>query len=203
MVKKIHIVVPMSLVLLSGCSWRSKKQPVPHEAAAEIDLNTDEQRISIFDVHEQAFVLEDTTNPFSPTGGIPLEESEPLWVEDKAEQFETVYFGFNQYTITPEQRITLQRTTEALRNALSGEKVIIIEGHACNSAGSPRYNTMLSEKRAQEVRNSLAKAGIPTDKMRVVGRGSEMRKIPTGNREQQAPNRRVEFYIVEQTKTDL
>ncbi len=202
MVKKIHIVVPMGLLLVSGCSWRSKKQVQPEESATIAVPEAEEERLSIFDVHEQAFVLEDSANPFTTQGEAPLAEQEPLCIADRAEQIETIYFGFNRYSIAPEHKTSLQRTTQTLREMLSPEQMIVVEGHACNSAGSPRYNTMLSEKRAKEVASYLVQAGIPQEQIRVVGRGSEMRKVPTGNREQQAPNRRVEFYIVEKNKNN-
>ena len=199
--KKIYLIMPLSVLMLSGCSWRGKQKqaPVnPDNTLHHQDGNGSEEHSSIFDEHEQAFLLQEERNPFAPDGGVRLSDSEPLWVADQQVIFETIYFGFDQYRIAPEQIPALDRVADSLRQAVTDGSFVVIEGHACDSAGSPRYNTMLSEQRAQEVRKYLVKKGIPAEQLRVVGRGSEMRKVLTGNREQQAPNRRVEFYIVQE-----
>jgi outer membrane protein OmpA-like peptidoglycan-associated protein len=72
---------------------------------------------------------------------------------------------------------------------------IRIEGHA-DQRGKEEYNQELSEQRAQNVRDSLIKLGIPADVIEAVGYGSTR---PRDTRDEQAAyarNRRVEFVVV-------
>ena len=52
---------------------------------------------------------------------------------------------------------------------------------------------MLSEDRARTVADYLKRHGVKGE-ISTVGHGSEHRLVESGNREQQAPNRRVEIY---------
>lgn len=201
--KKNLIVLPLCLIFISGCSWRSKKASdagtMTSTSASEAPRGI-EERTSLFD-DEDAFVLEESANPFaSQEGAIELVDA-PLWEQDQRAEFEPIYFDFDQYKIKPEQKSALERNAAKIKQALTQDTIyVVVEGHACNSAGTPRYNVMLSERRAKEVKKVLVKQGIAPDKIKVVGRGSEMCKVQSGNREQQAPNRRVEFYIVHEQR---
>ena len=76
-------------------------------------------------------------------------------------------------------------------------KTIVIEGHACHSAGSAIYNLALSEKRARHVAQKFAEAGIDSCNIKIAPRGQEMPIVKEGNRKQQAPNRRVEIFAID------
>lgn len=194
--KKNIIILSMGLIIISGCTWRNKKT----DTCAQLDQQPMgmEEHTSLFVDNEDAFILEESTNPFAHGVHENLELVDaPLWEQDERSEFEPIYFDFDQYKIKPEQQAALDRTIIKLKQALNQENAyVVVEGHACKSAGTPRYNTMLSEQRAKEVKKALVKQGISAKKIKTTGRGSEMCKVQSGTREQQAPNRRVEFYIV-------
>ena len=78
---------------------------------------------------------------------------------------------------------------------------ISTEGHTCRF-GSDAYNMALSVKRAKTVYNYLVKNGIPKKSLGIVGRGSTMPRVRgDGDKQAQAPNRRVQFRIIEKQPT--
>ena len=73
---------------------------------------------------------------------------------------------------------------------------IIIEGHACNSCGSERYNLDLSNNRALAIKDKIIQnTSINADNISVFGCGTS-HLIVHGGRSEQSPNRRVEIFIV-------
>ena len=124
----------------------------------------------------------------------------------KNEPFDVVYFDFDRYTVREDQRSRVEFDIEQARQELAkadatGTAVnLVVEGHACHSAGSSVYNLALSEQRAKVVSDSFSNAGISRERIKVVGRGSEVPAIidgkpVDGDRTQQWPNRRVEVHV--------
>lgn len=153
----------------------------------------------------ESFVLQEEYNPFTTdllteanTEDIELEKVDTHMgdkVKDSAQYgFQTLYFNFDSYSIKPDQKKTLAENTKIAKDLASKGYEIVVEGHACDSAGSPHYNLMLSEDRAAVVADHFADQKINSTKIHTVGRGAEMRIVPHGDRVQQAPNRRVEIY---------
>jgi len=147
---------------------------------------------------EENVADEDVTNEFS-------------WIDDeeKREQnLKTVYFDFDKYAIKQDQETVVEHDVKVLKQTIAdsekaGKKVTaVIEGHACHSAGSASYNLALSEKRAKVLKDRLVGAGMPSDQIKVVGRGQECPAIGkdgkpvTGTRDQQWQNRRDEINII-------
>lgn len=123
------------------------------------------------------------------------------------QEFKTVYFDFDNNTIRKDQeQIVAQdaanaRTilTEARKN--NTQPTIVIEGHACHSAGSSTYNLALSEERAKKVADWFVSQNVPQENIKIVGRGFEMPamvngKVVDGGKEQQWANRRVEVHVL-------
>lgn len=119
----------------------------------------------------------------------------------------TIYFEFDQHGIAQDQigalNINASKVQAALEQARQNgqEAVVVINGHACDSAGSLSYNNAKSLQRAQAIADYLVSNGVPRENIKVVGRGSEMPaqiegKKVTGNREEQWPNRRSEIQII-------
>lgn len=129
-----------------------------------------------------------------------LDEDEDItFVDDRDADlydFKTAYFDFDKYSIRPDQLITFEHNLKAIKKAIQDKKTVVIEGHADNAAGTRAYNLQLSQKRAQTVADWLIEHGIPQRAIKVVGRGAEMLIVPTGNKNEQAPNRRVEIYTI-------
>jgi len=116
--------------------------------------------------------------------------------EKNSQGFNRIFFDFDSHAIRNDQKNTLVKNTWIAKKALKNSGYLVVEGHACRSAGSSVYNMMLSEKRAQIVASNLTHHGVPAERIKIVGRGYEMPLVQNGNRKEQAPNRRVEMYMV-------
>jgi outer membrane protein OmpA-like peptidoglycan-associated protein len=192
------LLVLMALAIVPGCGWRKKKSSEDNTTARDYKQTGSK---SVFDEDVEAFVLEEDQNPFASGTNeeVKLAEEGSLWnPSDRQGDYETVYFDFNRYNIRPDQKAALDRDVKNIKAATENGKIVMIEGHACVAGGSAKYNMTLSEKRAKTVKDYLTSKGVAADKLKTVGRGSEMLKVVGGSEEQQAPNRRVEFYVLEQ-----
>ncbi len=124
--------------------------------------------------------------------------ADQIWASRRVEQakhgLHNIYFDLNRYRIRPSEKQKLADTVKAVKSLVDKGMSVVVEGHACCYGGSPAYNMMLSEKRAQIVAQEFIKNGIAEDRIKVVGRGNEMPVVMEQGKEQQAPNRRVEIY---------
>jgi len=187
-----------ALLLLSVPACRKKAHRQDKKATTS---SQEAPRGMHYDEELGEFVLNEDQNPFAPASEVTLSSApELVAVTDLSQRetarhgFKTLYFGFDRYAIRPDQKPTLAFNSKRARELIRKGNRIVIEGHACNSAGSNEHNMLLSERRAEAVAKQFVKDGIDKKHITTVGRGSEMRIVPSGNREQQAPNRRVELY---------
>ena len=183
------------------------------QAEPTVQLETAQEQMQLREqvqVNEEVdpFTLEEEENLFNKLVDTKQEVEEDMALEGQQQGtrvgdieqdsarygFKRIYYDFNEYGIRPDQEPAIERNLAAAKDLTGKNYKLIFEGHACNSAGSTDYNMMLSEKRAQNLADYFEEHGINKQNMRVVGRGSEMRIVSFGNREQQAPNRRVEIY---------
>lgn len=125
------------------------------------------------------------------------------WIDaDHTKEFKTVYFDFDKHIVRPDQKDIVETDITAARKILdearsTGENpIVVIEGHACHSAGSSTYNTALSGKRAVAVRDFFIQEGVPAENIKIVERGSDFPVVASGNRDEQWPNRRVEVRVI-------
>ncbi len=193
------------LLLVPACRKSSQYTPAPAVEGgqpAEISEN------AVYDEELGAFVVKEDENKFSAAAASEANkedeltslESEPTAGDTQADSarygIKNIYFEFNKYKIDdlrPDQRPVLQHDVAIVKSLAGKGYKISVEGHACNSAGSTEYNMMLSEDRARTVADYLKRHGVKGE-ISTVGHGSEHRLVESGNREQQAPNRRVEIY---------
>jgi len=100
-------------------------------------------------------------------------------------------FDFNSYTLRQSARVSLMKV--ALLIDQHPDLVCWVEGHT-DLIGSESANLLLSQKRAMAVKNWLVKT-LDLDEQRIAVRGFGESKplVKSGNKEQQAPNRRVEI----------
>jgi len=125
-------------------------------------------------------------------------------VKDEDEKFEKCHFAFNSYDVKEDQEKNIKDNIALAKNIIDegGELTIVIEGHACHSAGSATYNMMLSEQRAKVVSDRFVSAGIPADKIKIVSRGQECPVKDdegndiTGDKNAQWANRRSEVKVI-------
>lgn len=103
-----------------------------------------------------------------------------------------VHFDFNSARIRPESHTLLNEFAKALRSPSLSATHMIVAGHT-DSKGSAEYNRILSQHRAQSVKDYLVKRGIPSKQLIVRGFG-EADPIASNTTEQgRALNRRCEF----------
>lgn len=129
------------------------------------------------------------------------------WVQENDGSLKAVYFDFDRYSVRADQEPVIEKDIACAQKTLASESVdgaqptVVVEGHACHSAGSDIYNLAISEKRAKVVADRFVNSGISRENIKVVGRGTHVPAIingkeVTGDRAQQAPNRRVEVHAI-------
>lgn len=205
---KVCIYLVASLLLLPGCFWRKNDTKtngtVSLKREKEVVKKGDKKKLFLDDNVKEFTFDEEQEAGFSPAA---LKDSSrldlvanPEWEERKAEQAKqgltAIYFDFDQYNIRADQDASFKKNLESVKRLTKQGKTVVIEGHACNSAGDENYNMHLSEDRAKAVKHALIKKGIPAEQLKTVGRGFEMCIVHSGSREQQAPNRRVEIFVL-------
>lgn len=158
----------------------AKPEPVEINTFAPADIKNNREAVTLFEEEEAADrALDAKRNADQRKSGL-----------------KTIYFDFDKFVIRKDQVDALNRDLELIKKITEEGKTIVVEGHACRSAGSDAYNMILSEKRARSTADWLIKHGINKKYIKVVGRGYELCIVTEGSREEQAPNRRVEFYIL-------
>jgi len=102
-------------------------------------------------------------------------------------------FEFDKADLLPQAIDQLHKLGELIKR--NPRATFSIEGHT-DSIGSPEYNQKLSETRAEAVKAWLiANMHIDPSAIQARGFGSEHLIVPSGDRAQQAINRRVEIVI--------
>ncbi|MEZ5499100.1 MAG: OmpA family protein [Steroidobacteraceae bacterium] len=107
-----------------------------------------------------------------------------------------VLFDTGSATLKPGGDRILQRVAEFL--AGSEESRVVIEGHA-DSRGSEAYNTALSQRRAESVRDRLVAMGVNGGRIETVGLGEGYPVANNSTRAGQQQNRRVEIVFSDET----
>ncbi|MCC8194274.1 MAG: OmpA family protein [Deltaproteobacteria bacterium] len=101
----------------------------------------------------------------------------------------SVQFGFDSAVITDESAAILDEVARMLQ---SSPRNVEIGGHTC-SIGSDEYNMGLSQRRANAVKNYLARKGIPASSMTAIGYGESQPKFDNRTEEGRRLNRRAEI----------
>ena len=70
---------------------------------------------------------------------------------------QTVYFDFNEYSLTGESRSVLGANAECLKK--KGITRLLVEGH-CDERGTEEYNLSLGERRARSTKDYLQRLGV-------------------------------------------
>jgi outer membrane protein OmpA-like peptidoglycan-associated protein len=103
-----------------------------------------------------------------------------------------LYFQTGLTELDPRSRGDLSAATAAVKGTSNVDVSVV--GHA-DATGSDAYNSALSLKRAQTIRDSLVAAGIPNDVIEVDYHGANNPLIPTPGGVAEPRNRRVEVTI--------
>ncbi|WP_375192155.1 OmpA family protein [Marinobacter sp.] len=104
-----------------------------------------------------------------------------------------ITFDLNQSSIQPSFMDTLESVALVLKEY--DKTIIQIEGHT-DSSGSDSYNQLLSEQRANSVRDFLLNQGIEPKRTRAVGYGERYPIASNDTAAGREQNRRVELTLV-------
>lgn len=212
MKKYIHIFLCL-LVITTGCAKKKNKPSLNNQPATK-KSHIKESKKSSFDENLDAFALDDDTlHNFAQDKNTPAQKEdsstkksskpnsifqwEDVAVDQSKQDFKTIYFEFDKYKINKEQQAALQANIDHAKKMIGTGKVIVIEGHACDSAGSAIYNMTLSEQRAKFIATQCMDAGIDKVHIKIAARGQEMPIAKGGNKHQQSVNRRVEIFAID------
>lgn len=124
----------------------------------------------------------------------------PLVKNPKGGDSLVLYFGFDEAVLTPRSVRQLEIVSQILK--LDPEKKIEISGHT-DDLGSDKYNQVLSEARANAVRQALISSGLAPDQVVTKGFGKkrqrrEVDEEVTGAADAETirrANRRAEIYL--------
>ncbi|MBI1393170.1 MAG: OmpA family protein [Alphaproteobacteria bacterium] len=81
-----------------------------------------------------------------------------------------VFFGYNEYSLTPDARVTLARQAEWLKANPSA--TILVSGN-CDERGTREYNLALGARRAQAARSFLISNGVDAARITTKSNGKE------------------------------
>ena len=99
----------------------------------------------------------------------------------------TVYFDYDQSSLTSEAQATLDRQAAFLKASPSFR--LVIEGH-CDERGTREYNLALGDRRASAVRDYLVAKGINGSRLSTISYGKERPSVGGSNDTSYALNRR-------------
>lgn len=116
--------------------------------------------------------------------------------KDRIELKRTIHFESGKAVIMADSFIILDEVVDVLAKNPQIKKVRI-EGHT-DSVGSEAANMILSQKRADAVREYLVTQGIAPERLLAQGYGPTKPIAPNNTRRGRELNRRVEFIILEQ-----
>jgi outer membrane protein OmpA-like peptidoglycan-associated protein len=136
--------------------------------------------------------VERGTNPLDPKDDMPPTPAPQVLVfeMDKPVVLPGIQFEFAKAVIKPESESILIQAY----NSLNDHKEIVVEisGHA-DAIGSDEANRLLSERRAESVRQWMINKGIEANRLTSVGYGESRPVASNDTEEGRALNRRIEF----------
>lgn len=103
-------------------------------------------------------------------------------------------FAFNSAELTTKGKVDLLVYRDKIKPELAQAFVAAVVGYT-DSKGDAKYNLELSKKRAAAVRDFLIAGGVPSNKLRIVGRGAKDPIASNDTEEGRAKNRRVEVVV--------
>jgi outer membrane protein OmpA-like peptidoglycan-associated protein len=110
----------------------------------------------------------------------------------RAPLIHTLYFQTGLVELDPRSRGDLAAAIAAAKGTANVD--ISVVGHA-DATGTDAYNSALSLKRAQIVRDALVEAGVPSEVIEIAYHGANNPLVPTPRGVPELRNRRVEVTI--------
>ena len=198
-------LLPLLLIfILPGClNFKGKKRQAKPNHKNQVIINKQKSNSQ----KEIDFILEDDVNDTDPylakkqtklnsANEVNWNNSEDYSLERKLTE---IHFDYDRANIRDsEKKIINQNISEIKKNlAKNPDLTVLVEGHSCLIAKNQEYNHMLSQERANKVASVLKQNGIPSENIKIIGRGTTEGISTIMDEENQAQNRRVETSILD------
>jgi len=109
-----------------------------------------------------------------------------------------IHFKYNSTKVQKSSYSTLEKLKTIIKECPSN-KGFVIEGHT-DSVGSDEYNLILSQKRADEIKNYLKLQGIKSSTIIAIGYGEKRPLVKNIDKKSKAKNRRIEIKVIDKDK---
>jgi peptidoglycan-associated lipoprotein len=181
--KLVCFILIGSAVFLAGCP-KKPKRPDPSATAAGMGPGN----LNATDVNLNA----DAAN-----GLEQKPQGDARYAPENLERgvLPTVYFDFDRSAIKPSERTKLEQASKQIAADFKG-KQILLEGH-CDWRGTAEYNMGLGDRRANAVKEYLAKLGVEVVRLEPLSKGDLDAKENAAG-EEMAKDRRVELVVIKQ-----
>lgn len=114
-------------------------------------------------------------------------------MEDRlAAELRTIYFAFDDYSLTDESKDALRVNATLLRQ--NPDARLEIQGN-CDERGTNEYNLALGQRRADAAKRYLMDLGVNGDRLSTISFGEENPAVAGSNEAAWAKNRRDEFKL--------
>jgi outer membrane protein OmpA-like peptidoglycan-associated protein len=107
-----------------------------------------------------------------------------------------VQFYTNSSNLIPTSLSDIQQLAQHLIDTPNLEAIVI--GHTDN-VGNPNSNKILSQRRAETVRNVIISIGVEPERLQALGKGDTEPKADNSNEEGRLMNRRVEVQLIQRS----
>lgn len=169
-------------LLITGCSQKTVEMDQNNNASS-MNQNS-ESALDNMNASQDANMIEEENLAVDGKGNYFVVNGEKVFVE-------SIYFGFDKYTITEDQRAIASNNASKLQG-LDGS--IKVEGN-CDEWGTDEYNYALGLKRAKAVKNVLENNGVEAN-ISLVSLGESNPVCTEKNKNCWSKNRRVEHTLV-------
>jgi OOP family OmpA-OmpF porin len=122
--------------------------------------------------------------PAKKPAPLPLPQPKISWI------LSGVNFDLNKAVVRPDAKEILKNDIKILRE--NPQIRVEVQGHTCD-LGDANYNRMLSDKRAQAIKDYLISQGVGADRLTARGYGEDRPRFPNDSEANRAKNRRVEL----------
>jgi len=130
----------------------------------------------------------------TPAKATPVAPAEsPMQIFDRqrsAISDASVYFAFDNYTVTPDQVPTVEKHANLAVEFANDH--LTLQGN-CDERGGREYNLALGQQRAEAVKERLAMLGVPKGRIEAISFGKEKPRAICHQEKCWSQNRRVDF----------
>jgi peptidoglycan-associated lipoprotein len=175
--RKLCLVLISATVIFAGCT--KKPRPIPGDTTPTGSDTINPQSLGNL-TDQSASGLQERTD------GV-IEDADTI-----RGLLQSVYFDFDRSAVKSDQMANVSAAADYLKK--TPQYRMLLEGH-CDWRGTAEYNLALGDRRAQAVMKLLASAGISSDRLQVLSKGS-LGATENGSKEQMAKERRVDFVIL-------